>query len=37
MSSKKKSKPFGKKGGFHGFQKKGFSPAQKSMRGGGRY
>jgi hypothetical protein len=34
MSSKKKSKPFGKKGGF---QKKGFSPAQKSMRGGGRY
>jgi hypothetical protein len=31
---KKKSKPFGKKGGF---QKKGFTPAMKSMRGGGRY
>jgi hypothetical protein len=29
-----KSKPFGKKGGF---QKKGFTPAMKSMRGGGRY
>jgi hypothetical protein len=33
-SGKKGKKPFGKKGSF---QKKGFTPAMKSMRGGGRY
>lgn len=33
-SGKKGKKPFG---GKRGFQKKGFTPAMKSMRGGGRY
>jgi hypothetical protein len=40
VAPKKKSKPFGKKGGFQkgGFQKKkGFTPAMRGMSGGGRY